>query len=83
MATYISMLPDDIRRIAIKRRGKDKDNDSDALVAAFGWIHTPEGFDYWDRINLQYDDGADDTDEEYEGDIDEEYDEDEYEELIT
>ena len=48
MNKLISELPEEIKKIALKRRCAEKE---ELLVSAFAWSNTPEGHDIWEDVN--------------------------------
>lgn len=56
---YLKQLPGDIRQKAISYSDTKTLNETafslgHALVSAFSWSKTKEGYDYWDKIYWQY-----------------------------
>ena len=48
MNKLISELPEEIKKIALKRRCAEKE---DLLISAFSWDDTPEGHKVWEDVN--------------------------------
>lgn len=48
MNKLISELPEEIKKIALKRRCAEKE---ELLVSAFSWDDTPEGHKVWENVN--------------------------------
>lgn len=50
----ISELPPDLRELAERRRleQRGRDCDTDKLSSAFVWQLTPEGEEFWQRVNM-------------------------------
>ena len=48
MNKLINELPEEIKKIALKRRCAEKE---DLLISAFSWDDTPEGHKVWENVN--------------------------------
>lgn len=49
--TYLKLYDIRLYKKAVRNRAEQNNEAADELTGAFQWSHTPEGHDFWSRVN--------------------------------